>query len=82
MKNLLEGIDALTEQFERGLADAVLEVSVRANPKIAEEAAREAAETAIRMVKAGRLSVEEIKEFFPKLSPEQIKQIGKRLSGD
>ena len=121
MKNLLDRIDALTGSFERGLADAVLEVSVRANQEIAEElkgdehmcqalleimepeinkiaeeeakkaakeaakeaekeAAKEATETAIRMVKAGRLSVEEIKEFFPRLSAEQIKQIGKKLS--
>lgn len=106
MKNLLDRIDALTGSFERGLADAVLEVSVRANQeiaeelkgdehmcqalleimepeinKIAEEAAKEAAkETAIRMVKAGKLSVDEIKEFFPKLSAEQIKQIGKEFN--
>lgn len=118
MKNLLERVDTLTESFERGLADAVLEVSVRINQeiaeelkgdehmcqalleimepeinKIAEEAAKKAAEeatkkaeektaeeAAIRMVKAGRMSVEEIKEFFPKLSAEQIKQIGERLS--
>ena len=106
MKNLLDRIDALTGSFERGLADAVLEVSVRANQeiaeelkgdehmcqalleimepeinKIAEEAAKEAAkEAAIRMVKAGKLSVEEIKEFFPKLSAEQIKQIGKEFN--
>ena len=59
----------MTGSFERGIAE-----------EAAKKAAMEATETAIRMVKAGRLSVEEIKEFFPRLSAEQIKQIGKKLS--
>ena len=106
VRKLLERVEGLTQEVEKQLADAVLEVSIRANQqaveelrgdegmcqalleimepeinKIAEEAAKEAAkETAIRMVKAGKLSVDEIKEFFPKLSAEQIKQIGKEFN--
>lgn len=57
--------------------DALLK-KLDAEEKKAEE--KTAEEAVIRMVKAGRMSVEEIKEFFPKLSAEQIKQIGKRLS--
>ncbi len=112
LKSLLEHMEGLTQNLEKELADAVLEVSVRANleivellkgdegmcqalleimepeiNKIAKETAekavaKEAVETAIRMVKAGRMSVEEIKEFFPKLSAEQIKQIGKGISNN
>lgn len=112
IKSLLEHMEGLTQNLEKELADAVLEVSVRANleivellkgdegmcqalleimepeiNKIAKETAekavaKEAVETAIRMVKAGRMSVEEIKEFFPKLSAEQIKQIGKGISNN
>ena len=102
VRKLLERVEGLTQEVEKQLADAVLEVSIRANQqaveelrgdegmcqalleimepeinKIAEEAAKEAA---IRMVKAGKLSVEEIKEFLPKLSAEQIKQIGKEFN--
>ena len=110
MKNLLEQIDTLTETFERGLADAVLEVSVRANQevaeelkgdehmcqalleimepeinKIAEEVAKEAAikeakENAMNMLKSGKFAVEEIKEYIPRLSVEEIKAIAKGLA--
>ena len=63
------------------MCQALLEIMEPEINKIAEEAAKEAAkETAIRMVKAGKLSVDEIKEFFPKLSAEQIKQIGKEFN--
>ena len=37
MKELLEIVDALTQKLDRELADAVLEVSIRANRKIVEE---------------------------------------------
>ena len=110
MKNLLEEIDALTEQFERGLADAVLEASVRANQKIVEElkgdehmcqalleimepeiskitekavketADREARETAVNMLKSGKFAAEEIKEYIPRLSVEEIKAIARELA--
>ena len=59
------------------MCQALLEIMEPEINKIAEEAAKEAA---IRMVKAGKLSVEEIKEFLPKLSAEQIKQIGKEFN--
>ena len=37
LKDLLKRIDGLTHDFDRRLADAVLEVSVRANQEIVEE---------------------------------------------
>ena len=69
------------------MCQALLEIMEPEINKIAKETAekavaKEAVETAIRVVKAGRMSVEEIKEFFPKLSAEQIKQIGKGISNN
>ena len=37
LKDLLKQIDGLTHDFDKRLADAVLEVSVRANPEVARE---------------------------------------------
>ncbi len=37
MEAFLEKIDALTQKFDRELADSVLEVSIRANRKMVEE---------------------------------------------
>lgn len=37
MRNLLEKVIALTQKFDRELADSVLEVSIKANKKIVEE---------------------------------------------
>ena len=45
----------------------------------AEEAAQEAKENAIKMIKAGKLSIEDIPEFFTSLTPEDIKEIEKEL---
>lgn len=122
MRKLLEEIDILTEKFERELADAVLEVSVRANQgiveelkgdkhmcqalleimepeinkiaaEVAEKAAKEAAEkaaeeaatkqakeTAVNMLKSGKFVAEEIKEYIPRLSVEEIKAIAGGLT--
>ena len=118
MRKLLEQIDTLTETFEIGLADAVLEVSVRANQEIVEElkgdehmcqalleimepeiskiakeaaekaakeaakeaAIKEAKETAINMLKSGKFIAEEIKEYIPRLSVEEIKAIARSLN--
>ena len=41
LRNLLEQIEGLTHDFDKELADAVLEVSVRANQKIVEELKRD-----------------------------------------
>lgn len=108
MRELLDRIYNLTHKFDRELADAVLEVSVKANQaiveelkgdesmcqalleimepeinKIAGEAAKEAAReaatgTALKMLKAQKFSAEEIHEYVPLLSVEEIETLGKR----
>ena len=46
----------------------------------AEEAAKKAAkENAIKMIKAGKLSIEDIPQFFTSLTPEDIKEIENEL---
>jgi len=119
IKELLEHIEKLTQDFDKGLADAVLEVSVRANRQIAEElkgdesmcqalleimepeinkiaeqaakkaaaeaaekaaekaAIKQATETAAKMLKSGKFSAEEIREYVPRLSIDEIKLLGK-----
>lgn len=103
---LLEHVSALTQKREKELADSVLEVSVRANRRVADELRggdnvcnallelmepeiskivgeatkvaekeakkEEAVETAAKMLKSGRFTVEEIHEFIPRLSVEEI----------
>lgn len=112
MKELLDKIYNLTHKFDRELADAVLEVSVKANQavvgelrgdesmcqalleimepeisKIADEAATKAATkaaketstgTALKMLKTGKFSAEEIHEYVPLLSVEEIKTLGRK----
>ena len=45
----------------------------------AKKAAQEAKENAIKMIKAGKLSIEDIPQFFTSLTPEDIKEIKKEL---
>lgn len=123
IKALLECIHHLTQEFDRELADSVLEVSIKANQavveelkgdesmcqalleimepeinkivdeatkkveeaakKAAEKAAEEAAEeaaikTALKMLEAQKFSAEEIHEYVPLLSVEEIKALGRR----
>ena len=40
---------------------------------------KEAKENAIKMIKAGKLSIEDIPEFFTSLTPEDIKEIENEL---
>ena len=135
IRELLECVEGLAEEGEKRLADAVLEVSIRANRKaverlrgdegmcealleimepeinrivkeateketrrlreeterlqeenrqeaerLREEAQKEAMETAIKMLKSGKFSVEEVKDFVPRLSAEEIKAIATDLS--
>jgi len=113
MRELLERIEGLTQNVDRELADAVLEVSVRANQKIVDElkgdesmcqalleimepeinkivgearkeerikARKEGAiETATNMLKSGKFSIEEIVEYVPKLSIEEVRTIKEGL---
>lgn len=110
MKELLEHVNALTQKQERELADSVLEVSVRANRRVADELRggdsvcnallelmepeinkivgeatkaaveeavtktkkEEAIKTATKMLKSGKFTSEEIHEFVPRLSLEEI----------
>ncbi len=105
MKELLDKIYNLTHKFDRELADAVLEVSVKANQavvgelrgdesmcqalleimepeisKIADEAATKETSTgtALKMLKTGKFSAEEIHEYVPLLSVEEIKTLGRK----
>ena len=45
----------------------------------AKKATKEAKENAIKMIKAGKLSIEDIPEFFTSLTQEDIKEIEKEL---
>ena len=46
----------------------------------AKEAKRESAkETAIQMLKAGKLSVDELMQFFPTLTPDDVKELQEEL---
>ena len=45
----------------------------------AQEATKEAKENAIKMIKAGKLSIEDIPQFFTSLTPEDIKEIENEL---
>lgn len=135
IRELLEWVEGLAEEGEKRLAEAVLEVSIRANQKaverlrgdegmcealleimepeinrmvkaateketrrlreeterlqeenrqeakrLREEAQKEAMETAAKMLKSGKFSVEEVKDFVPRLSMEEIKAIATDLS--
>ena len=67
------------------MCQALLEIMEPEISKIAKEAAEEAAikeakETAINMLKSGKFIVEEIKEYIPRLSVEEIKAIAKSLN--
>ncbi len=135
IRELLEWVEGLAEEGEKRLAEAVLEVSIRANQKaverlrgdegmcealleimepeinrmvkaateketrrlreeterlqeenrqeakrLREEAQKEAMETAAKILKSGKFSVEEVKDFVPRLSMEEIKAIAADLS--
>ena len=45
----------------------------------AKKATKEAKENARKMIKAGKLSIEDIPQFFTSLTPEDIKEIKKEL---
>ena len=48
--------------------------------RLREEAQKEAMETAAKMLKSGKFSVEEVEDFVPRLSMEEIKAIATNLS--
>ena len=45
----------------------------------AKKATKETKENAIKMIKAGKLSIEDIPQFFTSLTPEDIKEIENEL---
>ena len=51
----------------------------KAAEEVAKKAAKEAKENAIKMIKAGKLSIEDIPQFFTSLTPEDIKEIENEL---
>lgn len=112
IRELLECVEGLAEGVEKELAEAVLEVSIRANREVVEElrgdegmcqalleimeseisqivkeatekearrlkeeSRKEAAETAAKMLESGKFSIEDVKNFVPRLSSEEIEAI-------
>lgn len=51
----------------------------KAAQEATKKATKETKENAIKMIKAGKLSIEDISEFFTSLTPEDIKEIEKEL---
>ena len=75
--------EILREYIEYEKYHAAKEVAEEAAKKAAQEATKkatkEAKENAIKMIKAGKLSIEDIPQFFTSLTPEDIKEIEKEL---
>ena len=61
------------------LRDYIEYEKYHAAKEAAKEATKEAKENAIKMIKAGKLSIEDIPQFFTSLTPEDIKEIEKEL---
>lgn len=75
--------EILREYIEYEKYHAAKEAAEEAAKKAAQEATKkatkEAKENAIKMIKAGKLSIEDIPEFFTSLTQEDIKEIEKEL---
>ncbi len=74
-KRLQEETERLQEETER-----LQEENRQEAKRLREEAQKEAMETAAKMLKSGKFSVEEVKDFVPRLSMEEIKAIATDLS--
>ena len=75
--------EILREYIEYEKYHAAKEAAEEAAKKAAQEATKkatkEAKENAIKMIKAGKLSIEDIPQFFTSLTPEDIKEIENEL---
>ena len=74
-KRLQEETERLQEETER-----LQEESRKEAKRLQEKARKEAIETAAKILKSGKFSIEEVKEFIPRLSFEEIEAIAKGLS--
>ena len=61
-------------------AEKLREENQKEAERLREEARKESMETAAKMLKSGKFSVEEVKDFVPRLSAEEIKAIATDLS--
>ena len=59
--------------------EAAEEAAKKAAQEATKKATKEAKENAIKMIKAGKLSIEDIPQFFTSLTPEDIKEIENEL---
>ena len=67
--------------MKNGVADYIVtgQWAKKAAQEATKKATKEAKENAIKMIKAGKLSIEDIPQFFTSLTPEDIKEIKKEL---
>ena len=67
--------------MKNGVADYIVtgQWAKKAAQEATKKATKEAKENAIKMIKAGKLSIEDIPQFFTSLTPEDIKEIEKEL---
>ena len=76
-------VKAATEKETRRLreeTERLQEENRQEAKRLREEAQKEAMETAAKILKSGKFSVEEVKDFVPRLSMEEIKAIAADLS--
>ena len=72
--------DILAEAQQINEERAAKEAAEEAAKKAAQEATKKATkENAVKMIKAGKLSIEDIPQFFTSLTPEDIKEIENEL---
>ena len=71
--------EILREYIEYEKYHAAEEAAKKAAQEATKKATKEAKENAIKMIKAGKLSIEDIPEFFTSLTQEDIKEIEKEL---
>ena len=81
-KRLQEETERLQEETERlqEETERLQEESRKETKRLQEKARKEAIETAAKILKSGKFSIEEVKEFIPRLSFEEIEAIAKGLS--
>ena len=72
--------EILREYIEYEKYHAAKEAAEEAAKKAAQEATKKATkENAVKMIKAGKLSIDDIPQFFTSLTPEDIKEIENEL---
>lgn len=75
LKALLEQIEGLTKEQE--ISKIVGEATEKVRKETEKVVKEEDIETAIKMLKSGKFSIEEIKEYVPRLSIDEIRSLEK-----